>query len=414
MPCRSVLLFLLCLAALSMSAGRATQSITITRDGTQLWYNTPSASFFSGKHQRTYLAWVTSQGALKVGHYDHVTKTMSDSVQVHQWDSPDDHEAPALYVIEQGMDAGKLLLAYSKHSSALFVQKSRFAEDISSWTPPLEVSASMATYPKIIRMGDQQLGILYRTLVRNSPTTLTYNGDLSMITSSNEGDSWSAEKVILKAGTQEYLYTRVVAQKGEIHLAWDVYDANLRRHQNLYVVRTADFRQWFDVHGNPVDPGCLSCAQVYTTPDGEQTRLWDMTLDAQSRPQLVALNYQTEYNTGDSTILTHRYIAGWKIRSIASSKNTYYPAGAVTDPLRPAWIIYPENTGDSHLLVMQNAITRKKCTLASELHDITRPTTVQVKEQTWVVYHVVDRYVAYNNYLTSLKMLPAVCAEVAK
>ncbi len=48
----------------------------LSNDGAWCWFQDPRAVYVEGRHKRTYAQWMTHDGKLQIGFYDHDTKTI--------------------------------------------------------------------------------------------------------------------------------------------------------------------------------------------------------------------------------------------------------------------------------------------------------------------------------------------------
>lgn len=93
-----------------MSPPAATVEAIDVAPGALLYYNAPAATQVG---DAILVGLIDNTGAVRIVHVD---RTDERSVLVHQYDSPDDHGAPAIWAID-----GKIILATARHSSELFL-----------------------------------------------------------------------------------------------------------------------------------------------------------------------------------------------------------------------------------------------------------------------------------------------------
>jgi len=93
------------------------QTDVLTNDGAWCWFSDPRAIYYKGTHSRTYAGWITSDGDVVVGFYDHNTEDVKTHV-LHKALEVDDHDNPSLLITPEG----KLMVFYSKHSKAYPIQ----------------------------------------------------------------------------------------------------------------------------------------------------------------------------------------------------------------------------------------------------------------------------------------------------
>ena len=95
----------------------------LTDDGTMLTYNVPAAVRTENGYA---IGWTDSKGLLTIAELD-TRFTVTATTELHQYDKPDDHSPPALFVIPSGPLKGRILAATSHHRSRMFVYLSRSA-----------------------------------------------------------------------------------------------------------------------------------------------------------------------------------------------------------------------------------------------------------------------------------------------
>lgn len=129
-----IFLMLSLLFCLICGRGQTTtgQTDVFTSDGAWCWFSDPRAIYYEGTHQRTYAGWITSDGDVTVGFYDHQTDDIKTYV-LHTALEVDDHDNPSLLITPEG----KLMVFYSKHSKAYPIQLAvaEAPERIDTWEP---------------------------------------------------------------------------------------------------------------------------------------------------------------------------------------------------------------------------------------------------------------------------------------
>ena len=106
------------------------QQLTFTEDGAWCWFSDPRAVYHQGKHKRTYSGWVTADGSIEVGYYDHELDTVVSSI-IDGKLQVDDHNNPSFILDRQG----RLMVFYSKHSakSPMVLARAVNPEEIDAW-----------------------------------------------------------------------------------------------------------------------------------------------------------------------------------------------------------------------------------------------------------------------------------------
>ena len=86
-------------------------SITFTSDGAWCWFQDPWAVRHAGNHDRTYTGWISVDGNVEIGCFDHDTHEVQTTV-LHENHERDDHDAPTFYVDSDDC----ILVFYSEHA----------------------------------------------------------------------------------------------------------------------------------------------------------------------------------------------------------------------------------------------------------------------------------------------------------
>ncbi len=120
--------------------------------------NPPSqAMFFSGKHNRTYVAYISDEFFAKVACYDHDTKRWIGPVQVDDCRFNDGHNTPEILITRDGY----IHLFYGCHGNPVKYARSLYPEDITRWRLGREIG-SRATYPNPVQLANGDILLFYR------------------------------------------------------------------------------------------------------------------------------------------------------------------------------------------------------------------------------------------------------------
>jgi len=155
--------------------------------------NTPSAYF---NLDRTYIVYEGGAGYTPiVSYYNHTSDTWASPVIVSNINPivGDGHGAPVIVIDSSGF----IHITYGSHNSEMKYVKSTNARDISTWVRMNDIDVS-GTYPHLFVDGST-LRIIYRT------TTLI-GGDWAIRNSTDGGNNWGSEQIILDFGASDTAY----------------------------------------------------------------------------------------------------------------------------------------------------------------------------------------------------------------
>jgi hypothetical protein len=334
---RQSLSFLLMLVVVSAQEDlKSCEVKTVSETGVTLWYNQPSAVFYQGEHERTYFAWVTSSGEVQLRFYDHDLAEFSERVTLHSWEKSDDHAAPSLHIITEGANKGRLVVAYSFHSSPLIVRYSRSPEDITHWSEETTIYESYASYPRLVTLPDRTLAVFFRSHPLEKASS---SGWLAFMTSADDGANWGNYKKAIDFGNNAIVYAGPVAvQNGRLAVAWTVFDIERKRLKSeLFVAYSDDSGQsWLNYDGTPFSPFINQTIEPIVLGEGlEQRRVWDTFLHPDGSLSVAHISYLEEYNFNTNRMAG--YVTTWRqgewvTQGVGGIAEVYYPSGLVFDP----------------------------------------------------------------------------------
>jgi len=115
--------------AANTPAAAATRAGALVADGAWCWFQDPRAVHYVGRHDRTYIGYVSSTGNIEVTSQDTGTAALAHAT-LHVGLQRDDHAAPALEVLP----SKQIAVFYSKHTGAdMYYRISKHPEDITSF-----------------------------------------------------------------------------------------------------------------------------------------------------------------------------------------------------------------------------------------------------------------------------------------
>ncbi len=257
----------------------------MTENGAWCWFSDPRAVFYEGKHRRTYAGWITSEGSVQVGAYDHRTGKI-EAVTIHEKLEIDDHDAPSLMVLPDG----RLAVFYSLHGGKdLYLCLSEKPEDLTAWGPrrrlPFEPDRNGLTYTNPVRLSAEggRIYLFWRGLGFKPVFS----------TSDDQGGTWAPQKTLItSSGARPYL--KVASNdKDKIHFAFtDGHPRNEALNSIYYM--TYKGGRFFKADGSPIAEAKdlpIECRRADVVYDGKTTGVrawvWDVAEDERGRPVIV-------------------------------------------------------------------------------------------------------------------------------
>ena len=167
-----------------------------SKDGAWCWFSDPRAVHFQGERNQTYAAWVTSDGSIVIGAYDHETGRINSKI-LHERLEIDDHDVPSILV----RDDRRLMVFYSRHSEDdFYLRVSDLPEDISSWSEARLLKGNQnGQYPASLRRlycysnpfqlsdEDGRIYLFWRGIGNKPCVSISRNG----------GDSWGPGRIVI-------------------------------------------------------------------------------------------------------------------------------------------------------------------------------------------------------------------------
>ncbi|MCB0699833.1 MAG: BNR-4 repeat-containing protein [Chitinophagales bacterium] len=382
---------------------------TVSDGGNILFYNQPSGVYYKGKHSRTYMAWLDRRNIVQLSYYDDRYNRMTTYADIFAWPYKDDHAQPVLHVKQYGDLKGHIYIFSSLHNSRLVYTRSKKPESITDFTPLSIIDNGKCTYPSVLETPTGELMVFYTRNTYSSDTGYKHwTRNLYYITSTDGGNTWSKEKEIVTGGTGTWVYyVQPVYKDDGIHIAFSIMKDDGGVYDVHYIKSNDGGDTWIyndsTINALPV----LANNPIYITPEGTQTRAWDLKLNSVGEPVIAYQNY-------DSTV--GRSYVMYNIRTepkhyfVTNSINSYYPAGLVLDEYNTN-IAYASSVGKNG----QNEIVEK--TLDKQLDSFVTTSVIsketgrhQMRPQMVKQYHNMKllwvdelEYNSFKDYKTNLK-----------
>ncbi len=279
---------------------------SFTSDGAWCWFQDPRAVYVKGKFVRTYAQWMTSEGVLKMGAYDHQTKQITSYTLKTNWDE-DDHNVGSFLVLPDR----RLMVFYARHGKVgLHCRTSKFPEDITQWEDEVTISnTNNISYNHPVYLRDENLYYVFWRGPSWKPTFST----------SKDGKNWSEPKILIQEAGREAKtirpYLKVVSDgKSSIHFTFTDGHPRNEPFNSVYYLKykagkfyKADGSEWGSMNSLPV-----SHANSDLVYDGKSTGIrawvWDIALDISGNPVIAYTRLPSETD--------HRYAyAKWTGKS---------------------------------------------------------------------------------------------------
>ncbi len=409
-------------------------------DGAWCWFSDPRAVAWHGKFSRTYAGWVTSEGDVAVGAFDHDKKEMV-RFTLHEKFERDDHASPGLLFREDG----RLMVFYSKHSdSSMRLRVSRNPEDISSWEEERKLSLN-----PLPREKDPRAVLCYANPVRLSGEANRIdvfwrgsNWKPCVSSSLDGGATWERGRIAFSepgsgAGVRPYLKA---ANDGDRRTHFAMTDGHPRNEStNSIYYCYSEGPDFFRADGTRIPTEGVVAQRdmdrVYYGGPGDggpgdagegtgRSWIWDIALDQKGLPVLVYTRLPDESRhiyhyarfDGKKWIDTRITPGGsWFPRTPQGKKEPepHYSGGVVLDQVDPS-IVYLSRPVDGVFEIEEwktldagKTFTRRAITSHSKYSNV-RPVSVRSRVGSsgprvlWM--NIRGRYVHYTNYETSIKM----------
>lgn len=184
---------------------------TLTSDGAWCWFQDPRAVYVEGMHRRTYAQWMTRDGRLQIGCWDHRTGDTQVHTLKEGW-GVDDHNVGSFLVLPDK----RLMVFYATHGSrGLYCRTTKLPEEITQWEDEVTVvGGAGVTYSHPVYLSAEKL---FYVFWRGSSRKPTYS-------TSTDGKTWAEPRVLIEqegAPKNARPYIKIVSDgKSSIHFAF--------------------------------------------------------------------------------------------------------------------------------------------------------------------------------------------------
>lgn len=261
------------------------QIIEFTKDGAWCWFQDPRAVYISGQRKRTYAGWMTKDGKLQVGAYDHSTSQIKIVTIKEKW-GIDDHNNNSFLVLPDK----RIMIFYARHNGASLLSRTTLnPEDISKWTNEVVVvNSKNITYSHPVYLSEEKRFYVFWRGKSWKPTFST----------SIDGMIWTAPQILLQDKGREDSairpYLKVVSDgKSEIHFAFTDGHPRNEPENSIYYIKYKNGK-FFKANGMPtgtMDDLPIQRRQSDIVFDGKVNKVrgwvWDIALNAKGNPVIA-------------------------------------------------------------------------------------------------------------------------------
>jgi hypothetical protein len=418
----------LCLDAFSAPANLKTTGeafANFSSDGGWCWFSDPRAVSRGG---RTFAGWVTSDGSVEIGAWDHVTGKVTTHV-LHAQFERDDHDNPALLFLPDG----RLMAFYSLHAKGdTRLRITTRPGDISEWSTERSLGFAMpdrgkqgVTYANPVLLADEKNALYVFWRGSDFKPTFSVSRDL--------GVTWSTPRTLLArpgADNTNRPYLKLCTDgKGRIDFVFTDGHPRNEATNSVYYFRyergaffKADGQRLGGLEDLPLDPA--RCDRVYDGATKGRAWIWDIAVTPAGRPAIAFTRLPSEdehhyaFAVWDNTTWRTTEIcpAGkWFPQTPAGKKEPepHYSGGMSLDHRDP-FTLYTSRAIAGVFEIERWTSSDAGETWASHpltsqsRHDNIRPFAVReaAPDGPAVLWLNVEHYVHYTDYQTTLKAAP--------
>ena len=256
-----------------------------TENGAWCWFQDPRAIYVKGQFERTYTQWVTKEGQLQVGAYNHKNGRIEIFTLKENWDI-DDHNVGAFLLLEDK----RIMVYYAQHNKrGIYCRTSSEPEDITSWEDEIVISnGDRITYAHPVYLSDEQTFYLFWRGPSWKPTYST----------SKDGKNWVKEVVLLqdiaKEANDVRPYTKITSDgKSTIHFTFTDGHPGVEPQNSVYYMKYMEGR-FYKADGTLIGsinslPIRHTEADIVFNGKKENVRawVWDIAIDKHGGPVIA-------------------------------------------------------------------------------------------------------------------------------
>lgn len=311
----------------------ANQLREIASDGNWTWFHEPRAIHYNGT---TYIGWITSDGSIEVGAYDHGTDSLTTNTLRAQFDE-DDHSNPTIMID----NSGYIWVFHCGHNEpSIWWFQSSNPEDVTAFDAEQSVSeVADNTYCSPFQFSDGTIRVWSRADYTSS------SGSYGFHETTNGGSSWSTTECA--DGPTYHKPYRDGNNSDVIH-----FGATTAGHPRNDVTGIGYYKydhsagSFQDVDGNAITlPVTDADLDLIWDPaaTGERAWIWDCATDSNGHPVLVFATFDPD----DYSEHTYRYATydgtSWNVEKVCDGgsyivdqdKEEQYSSGIILDDTDP-------------------------------------------------------------------------------
>lgn len=323
----------------------ANSPLAFSNDGAWCWFQDPRAVYVEGQRKRTYAGWMTSNGKLQIGAYDHDTGHIEVVTLKEKW-GIDDHNSNSFLVLPDK----RIMVFYARHNeTGLFSQTTLMPEDISKWDDEITVANTPhITYSNPVYLSEEGLFYVFWRGESWKPTFST----------STNGKTWTPPQILVQDNHRENRsirpYLKVVSDgKSEIHFAFTDGHPSNEPENSIYYMKYKK-GEFFKADGKRIGsmdnlPIQHSHSDIVYNGRINKVRawVWDIALDKKGSPVIAYTRFPREtdhryhyaYWNGDAWFDTEIAPGGkWfpQTPMFSSETEPYYSGGIAIDHSDPS------------------------------------------------------------------------------
>ncbi len=391
-----------------------------SNDGAWCWFQDPRAVYVEGRHKRTYAQWMTHDGKLQIGFFDHDTKTIEIHTLKEKWDA-DDHNVGSFLLLSDR----RLMVFYARHNKVgLFCRTASYPEDISQWESEVTVSDTpRITYSHPVYLSEENKFYVFWRGPSWKPTFST----------STDGKKWSKPQILIEDSDRGSVnirpYIKIVSDgMASIHFAFTDGHPRNEPTNSVYYLKYADNRL-FAANGHEVgkiDNLPIRHGKIDVVHDGKVTGVrawvWDIALDNMGDPVIAytLLPRETDHRyayarwTGKGWLNVELTSGGKWFPQTPEGENErepHYSGGMCLDHSNPSWVYLSRQIKGVFEIEKWSSLDNGKTWVSlpiTENSDSLNVRPVVPRGYSGENNHVLwmnGQYIHYTNYGTAIRMV---------